>query len=141
MLRQFPRAPFLLALLTLIACLAWSQAVNKVEAPPSSPESGKQMYADYCAACHGQDAKGNGPAAGALKAHPANLTRLAASNHGVFPELRVYNAILGDASFMAHGNKEMPVWGPIFSLLDARESVVKLRAHNLTKYLASLQEK
>ena len=33
----------------------------------TSPTSGKAMYVEYCAVCHGTDGKGGGPAANALK--------------------------------------------------------------------------
>ena len=39
-----------------------AQAINSVE--------GKDNYQEYCAVCHGTDAKGNGPAAPALKIAP-----------------------------------------------------------------------
>jgi mono/diheme cytochrome c family protein len=39
--------------------------------------SGAGMFKDYCAVCHGKDAKGDGPAVSALKQAPANLTTLA----------------------------------------------------------------
>jgi mono/diheme cytochrome c family protein len=40
-------------------------------------DSGQQMYQDYCAACHGLDGKGFGPAVEFLKAPPPNLTTMA----------------------------------------------------------------
>jgi len=46
-------------------------AVNKTTAT-----SGKQMYINYCASCHGVDGRGNGPAAAALKMPPTDLTVL-----------------------------------------------------------------
>jgi mono/diheme cytochrome c family protein len=33
----------------------------------------QEMFKTYCAACHGLEGKGNGPAAPALKKEPANL--------------------------------------------------------------------
>ena len=56
------------------------QACPHHQAPSNS---GKQMFSSYCAVCHGADAKGNGPAASALKTPPADLPswrrRMAAS--------------------------------------------------------------
>jgi mono/diheme cytochrome c family protein len=49
---------------------------------PSSTERGKQTFLEYCAACHGVSAKGDGPAASALKIPPEDLTTLAAHNKG-----------------------------------------------------------
>ncbi len=60
------------------------------------------------------DGKGNGPAAAALKTPPTNLTLLAVKNGGTFPDARIMQIIKGDSMTAAHGNKEMPVWGPMF---------------------------
>lgn len=40
-------------------------------------QSGDAILMDRCGACHGNDAKGNGPAVGSLKVAPAELTLLA----------------------------------------------------------------
>jgi len=63
-----------LLLTTLAAAVAVGigyadQSRTKVIIPvnKTSPTSGKQMFTSYCAPCHGVDAKGNGPAAAALK--------------------------------------------------------------------------
>jgi mono/diheme cytochrome c family protein len=37
-------------------------------------ESGKGIYNDKCAICHGQDGKGNGPLAGSFSPSPADFT-------------------------------------------------------------------
>ena len=38
------------------------------------PETGQQLYAQYCAVCHGARGAGDGLGAAALRPHPANLT-------------------------------------------------------------------
>ena len=52
-------------------------------------------YQSSCAACHGMDAKGNGPVSKELKTRPADLTVLAKNNNGVFPYDTVYQMIDG----------------------------------------------
>jgi mono/diheme cytochrome c family protein len=100
------------------------------------------MYVAYCASCHGKDGKGDGPAASALKSVPTDLTQLAVCNKGTFPENRVFQTIKGDSATSSHGPKDMPVWGPIFASMGAKsDGVVQLRIRNLTKYIASLQQK
>jgi mono/diheme cytochrome c family protein len=117
-------------------------AIRKTPAAPTSPSSGKEMYQAYCAACHGADGKGDGPANAALQSRPFDLTVLARRNAGKFPELRIFGAIDGDLRVTAHGSKEMPTWGSVFRQMDgAGVAGVKLRIRNLTKYIESLQVK
>lgn len=116
--------------------------IHHVPAKHTSPASGKQMYEAYCASCHGSEAKGNGPAAQALKTPPPDLTSLAKNNNGQFPAMRVQGAITGQVEFAAHGTRDMPVWGPVFMRLSqGSQSEVKLRTDNLTDYIKSLQQK
>lgn len=106
----------------------------------TAPSSGVEMYRTYCAVCHGIDGKGNGPAAPALKQTLPDLTLLSKNNGGTFPAFRVSNVIQGDADIAAHGSKEMPMWGDAFRTIHRDESLIKLRVHNLTQYLASIQK-
>src|SRR5438477_3610776 len=64
-----------------------------IPAPKTDPTNGKQMYASYCAPCHGADARGNGPVAGALKTPPTDLTLLAKANHGKYPENHIVSVL------------------------------------------------
>lgn len=116
--------------------------IKKVPAPYTSSSSGKDMYIAYCASCHGQDATGNGPAAPALKRRPTDLTILAVKNGGRFPDAHIAEIIKGDSLTAAHGNKEMPVWGPVFLTLGRHDPAQEqMRVHNLTTYLESIQQK
>jgi len=103
-------------------------------------ENGPSPKQVYCASCHVRDAKGDGPAAGALKVPPADLTALAKKNNGKFPSNHVSAVLSGQADMMAHGSKDMPVWGPIFfRLSEGRATEVQQRISNLTLYLKTLQ--
>lgn len=116
--------------------------VKKVPPPYTSPASGKDMYIAYCASCHGQDGRGNGPAATALKTQPTDLALLAVKNGGKFPDAHVAEVIKGDQLTAAHGNKEMPVWGPVFLTMGQHDTAQEqVRIHNLTKYIESIQQK
>lgn len=116
--------------------------VKREAAPMTSPASGKEMFLSYCASCHGKDAKGNGPAANALKQLPADLTTLAKRNGGKYPSDKITSILRGQTSLMAHGDQEMPVWGPVFwRMSQGHEEQVQMRIANLNHYLESLQEK
>lgn len=103
---------------------------------------GDAMFKQYCAACHGADAKGYGPARAALKIPAANLTTLAKRHGGKFPYEYVTGVLRFGFPLRAHGSADMPTWGPIFEYLDNyNEGAVQQRIKNLCDYLVSLQEK
>ena len=107
----------------------------------TSAASGSEMFNSYCAPCHGKDAKGNGPAATALRNPPANLTQLAMKNNGKFPADHVASVLRSGVSG-AHGSSDMPVWGPLFSSISGRDdSIIQMRIANLIHYLESIQQK
>jgi mono/diheme cytochrome c family protein len=82
--------------------------------PPSYIPSGMLMYKQYCATCHGIDAKGHGPYASMLKVPPADLTTLAKRHDGKFPYDYVSNVLrFGPSPTVLHGSADMPAWGPI----------------------------
>lgn len=136
---------FAILLATLVAfAAAQDQPTTVKHAPPkaTSAASGKEMFEAYCASCHGASAKGDGPAAPALKVQPADLTMLAKNNGGKFPTMKVSSVLNGTADLTAHGDKEMPVWGPIFFHMGGGSSgQQQLRISNLSKYIESLQAK
>ena len=116
--------------------------IKHVPAAYTDPSSGKEMYQQYCASCHGADGKGDGPASSALNIPATNLTTMAAKNGGTFPAAHVAAVIQGDAMTPAHGSKDMPVWGPIFrSMTGHSQAQVQLRIRNLTNYIESIQAK
>lgn len=107
-----------------------------------APMSGTQLYAAYCASCHGEDGKGHGPAAPALKARLPDLTTLAKRKQGRFPEGDVYQVIKWGGGIVGHGSKQMPVWGIAFRTLSPKdEEEVNLRINSLVQYLESIQQK
>jgi mono/diheme cytochrome c family protein len=102
---------------------------------------GPGMYQAYCASCHGIGGKGDGPAAGALKTRPNDLTLLKRANGGTFPAARVRAVIEGTKPPRSHGSRDMPVWGPVFRILAYEDaSTPKLRIENLTRYIEGIQK-
>jgi mono/diheme cytochrome c family protein len=100
---------------------------------------GTDLFQAYCAPCHGLDARGAGPAAPALKGKVPDLTLLARNNRGQFPTARVRQMILGDIIVVAHGSREMPIWGPIFHQVERDMDWGDVRMSNLVEYLQSIQ--
>lgn len=121
---------------------AQSHQEDRTQLPPAYVPPGRQMYKEYCAACHGSDGKGRGPVAASLRKPPPDLTTLAKRHGGNFPEEYVAHVLRFGPGFSAHGSSEMPVWGPIFQNLENyNEAAVRQRIKNLCEYLESIQEK
>ena len=93
---------------------------------------GKEWFGSYCSSCHGEDAKGHGPVAQALKEPPPDLTTLAKRNNGKFPADYVKKVLEHGITAPAHGTTDMPVWGRTFAQVNARE---------LIQFLESVQAK
>jgi mono/diheme cytochrome c family protein len=133
--------------LLLLGSLAGAQEAQKptikhVPIRQTAAYSGPEMYKNYCAVCHGEAMKGDGPAASALKTIPPDLTTLAQRNDGKYPSAKVASAIRGDVSVASHGSHDMPVWGPLFSSMAAGHAAeVQQRIANLNKYIESKQLK
>ncbi len=131
---------FILLSLTGFAA-AQPAAVTRVPVKTIDTVEGKDLFQQFCAVCHGTNAKGAGPAASALKQPPTDLTTLAHRHGGVYPVKLVQQVIDGDGNVPAHGAKDMPVWGKILRSAPDDTSTVKLRVYNLAKYIEGLQGK
>jgi mono/diheme cytochrome c family protein len=134
------------AVLVASAVLAMAQSqtpvVKHVPIRPVNAASGQEMFKSYCAVCHGEDAKGTGPAASAMKVPPTDLTTLAQKNGGKYPAMHVSSVIRGEADLPAHGSKDMPVWGALFfRLSQGHDAEVQQRVTNLNQYIESIQAK
>jgi len=119
-----------------------NQTRAKVTIPveKTSAIDGRQMFASYCAPCHGTDGRGHGPAAAALTAQPRDLTAFSKNNHGKFPDTHVVEVLHFGADTQAHGSAQMPVWGPILGKMNQTNVQEKeLRISNLSRYLESIQ--
>jgi len=123
------------------ACAAYAGPIDDT-LPPTYVPTGQQMFKQYCAACHGSDAKGQGPLAAVLKTPPPDLTALAKRHMGKFPYDYVKSVLEFGPGPSAHGSSDMPTWGPIFRFNDKQnERVVQQRIKNLCDFLASIQER
>lgn len=105
--------------------------------------SGQELFSRYCAACHGAAAHGDGPVAATLNKPVPDLTRLASSREGEFPYQYVREAIDGRSMAIAHGTRQMPVWGYEFWVEEGADIVAEENARELISrivdYLESIQ--
>jgi mono/diheme cytochrome c family protein len=112
-------------------------------------EEGERLYRQYCASCHGRQAKGDGDVAASMRIKPPDLTQLAARNGGEFPLELVVKKIDGREIPRAHGSPAMPVWGDVLAgkVTDGRPSSVPVerrvqaRILSIADYLRMIQGK
>jgi len=102
--------------------------------------SGSAIFENYCAACHGRSARGDGPLADSLKTRPADLTLIAKRNGGSFSADQVSKIIDGRNPVKGHGGGDMPIWGDAFGK-SADPMPVEEKIRRLVLYLQSVQVK
>lgn len=89
---------------------------------PRSSQSikrGRQLFHQYCEACHGAGGTGDGPAAASLPRRPEDLTRIAPPPY--FPDGVV-------AYRIANGNDVMPAWKSVLSADDIWDLINFIRS-------------
>lgn len=132
-----------------LLALAIALSMGTASAQQTVFDPGKQEYSNNCAACHGNDGKGNGPMVEWLTKSPPDLSQLAKKNKGVLPISRLYTVIDG-TGVPSHGSREMPVWGREYRIEDAHQfrearghydsaELVRARILALLEYLSRLQ--
>lgn len=104
---------------------------------------GSDLYRNYCAACHGASARGDGVLAERLKKRPPDLTVFARGNGGVFPAETLRRIIDGRNPLPGHGGGDMPVWGDAFRFAQGGggELAVRERIEAIVRHLETLQVK
>ena len=135
----------LILILAVITALLFSAVRSGAEDSQQEKQDaiafGKVSYRVYCQNCHGESGKGNGRLAELMKVRPADLTQISQHNGCTFPVDRMHQIIDGRADVLAHGDREMPVWGQAFLERTDNEAEVRAKVHQLTVYLESIQEK
>jgi len=145
---------------TVLKCLLFANLTVGLSTPTWAQDFdiGKSEFQSSCAACHGSNGKGKGPLSEQLKVPPSDLTILAKKNNGTFPFDAVYQAIYGIKVIIAHGTRDMPIWGfrftvdpskalnltqsySVFGIPNNSEVIVRTRVLALIDYVNRLQEK
>jgi mono/diheme cytochrome c family protein len=115
---------------------------SKSQTTPRKPDltTGKATFLQYCASCHGKTAKGDGPAAFAMKIPPTDLTTLTRRHEGKFPAGYVAALLIFGRSLASHGSFDMPVWGTRFRSLDpVNDPTGQQHIDDVVAYIRSLQ--
>jgi mono/diheme cytochrome c family protein len=133
------------ARLAVVSTLALAAPAFAADPAPSLlATSGERLYVRYCAVCHAKSGRGDGPFAGLLRTPPADLTTIAARRGGAFPDAEIAQFVDGRLVPLAHGTREMPVWGrwlgtPIAEGTEPDE-VARGEVLAIVEYLKTLQQ-
>ena len=126
------------------AALLASIGASAFEAVTLADYSGEEIFLKYCAACHGESGRGDGPVASGLVTAVPDLTAIS-RRYGEFPAMLVADTIDGrGARVDAHGTRTMPVWGYEFWVEEGGDVVaqreMKQVIAKLVDYLRSIQD-
>ena len=110
---------------------------------------GRLEYEANCLACHGKEGKGDGYYGRVINVKVPDITTIAKRNGGTFPVEKVMMLIDGREVPLAHGVRQMPIWGIDYSLKSAEiyknfpthdpETYVRVRILALVDYIYQLQ--
>jgi mono/diheme cytochrome c family protein len=136
------RAPA--AILLSAALLAQSSMASRTRGVVGNDEAaiarGQLLFAQYCASCHGDHGKGNGPTAASLTVKPGDLTQME-NKYGAFLGPHLESAIRGTNPALVHRAPNMIVWGAILRAQGTGgRAAADARVRDLIAYLESIQE-
>jgi len=126
------------------ACyVALAGAAMAFEAVTLEDYSGAELFDRFCAACHGSQARGDGPVAASLNVAVPDLTTIGA-RYGEFPAMLIRDVIDGRGiDKRAHGTRAMPVWGYEFWVEEGgdvnAQRAVRDAINKLVEHLRSVQ--
>ncbi len=112
--------------------------------PAIADDTGADLYATHCAACHGADGTGEPATERVLGVGVGDLSTLAESNGGEYPAGFVARVVDGRGAPGPHAipGKRMPAWGRLLQegdTAEVREEAASRRIQAITDYVRSLQ--
>jgi len=143
-MHQQERWSLLLLCLVLLPAVLLPAARKQGRMPSSSSTvEGAKIFQYRCSMCHGIDGRGHGPDSVVLKHPVPDLTLISQRNDGNFPYQRVRGTIEGKEGdgLPAHGDREMPIWGPIFHEVESDQDWGEVRLDAVSRHIESIQQK
>jgi len=100
--------------------------------PPeeTSIDRGAKVYTNHCAGCHGASGVGDGSLQPFLMVKVPDLTQLSLNRGGTYPKQYVEWIIDGRSEVIAHGPREMPIWGNVFRYGEGLSDIPALKPQN-----------
>jgi hypothetical protein len=126
-----------------VAFLSLSWGAAAFDAVTLADYSGEELFGRFCASCHGESARGDGPVARSLGTMVPDLTRIS-QRYGGFPAGLIRDTIDGRGPQVdAHGTRTMPVWGYEFWFEEGGDITAEREMRDiinrLVDYIRSLQ--
>jgi mono/diheme cytochrome c family protein len=142
-MHQQKRWPMLLlGLILLPAVLLPAQNPEKTTSSARDTVEGAKIFQHHCAVCHGTDGRGHGPDSVVLKHPVPDVTLISRRSGGKFPYQRVKKIIEGEKTgLLSQGDREMPIWGPIFHEVESDQDWGEVRLDAITRHMESIQQK
>ena len=139
---------FLLPIAFLAAATGLPAIAAAQENTDNAGVSGEADFRMYCASCHGEEGKGDGPKSFGLSTPTTDLTMLTKKYGGTFPREKLLRVIDGRDALPGHLDREMPVWGQWFKMeaaaelggAEGDEDSIHRRVENLIDFIESLQD-
>ena len=105
--------------------------------------SGEETFDRFCASCHGENGRGDGPVAVGLPITVPDLSLLKKRQGDRFPETTLRKIIDGREIVVYHGTRYMPVWGYEFWVEEGADEEAEARVEviivNLIDHIESIQ--
>jgi len=105
--------------------------------------SGEETFRRFCASCHGESGRGDGPVASAIPITVPDLTLIRRRQGDKFPEETLRKIIDGRNVVIYHGTRYMPVWGYEFWVEEGADEEAEKRVEriiaNLIDYITAFQ--
>lgn len=128
----------------IVAMIATSIFSLPASAQAFEEYSGQMTFQRFCASCHGEEGKGDGPVAQGIPIPVADLTTMQRRQGDDFPAEALRRIIDGRNAVIFHGTRYMPVWGYEFWVEEGAdeeaEKNVEIIIANLIDYIISIQE-
>ena len=119
-----------------------AQKQDKTTSSARNTVEGAKIFQYHCAVCHGVDGRGHGPDSVVLKHPVPDLTLISQRSGGKFPYQRVKAIVEGtESGLLVHGDREMPIWGPIFHEVESDQDWGEVRLEAITQHMESIQQK
>ena len=133
----------LLSGLLLIAVFAAVASSASPQTPPPREDynSGAYLYRVFCASCHGDTGKGDGPVADLSVPRASDLTTIRQRSGGVFPRTRVMGVLDGTIRLQGHDAPAMPHWRNVLRRTERDDDrVIRQRLEALVSHVEELQK-